>query len=69
VWRRIGAVFFAGTGQVASEPDAFHRDGFHTAAGFGFRFVLSRSEELNLRFDFGFSEDGGGFYVGLGEAF
>lgn len=68
VWR-IGAVGFAGVGQVAGALDAFAPDRFKTSFGIGLRFLLSREEHLNLRADFGFGEGSSGFYLGMGEVF
>lgn len=69
VWRRIGAVLFAGAGQVAHDVDAFRADGIHASGGFGLRVLVSRAEGLNLRADIGTAETGSGFYLGIGEAF
>jgi hypothetical protein len=44
-------------------------DGFHYAAGAGLRLMVSKSEKLNLRIDYGFGKQSGGLYVILKEAF
>jgi hypothetical protein len=71
MWRRLRGVLFAGAGQVADVPAGMRLDAFHTSAGFGLRFLLSRHEEFNLRLDFGWALDldSGGTYIGFGEAF
>ncbi|MBU0743589.1 BamA/TamA family outer membrane protein [bacterium] len=69
LWRRFGAVTFAGLGQVARDLDGFGLDGFHAAGGCGLRFVLNAEEGLNLRADMGFGKESSGFYLSLGEAF
>lgn len=69
IWRRLGGVLFAGVGQVAHNPGDYRIDEFHAAGGFGLRILFIRSENLNLRFDFGWGEDDSGSYISLGEAF
>ena len=66
---RLGAVGFAGVGQVADALDAFALDRFKTSFGMGLRFLLSSEDHLNLRADFGFGEGSSGFYLGMGEVF
>lgn len=70
VWR-IGVVGFAGAGQVAPRVGDLAFDRFKASAGGGLRFLLSPSEGLNLRADYGWGFDVGssGFYLGIGEAF
>jgi outer membrane protein assembly factor BamA len=67
-WRFAGAVF-AGAGGVEERFNFLHAADFHGAAGAGLRFRLLKNEAMNLRFDFGVSEDDLGFYVVFGEAF
>ena len=69
IWWRIGAVGFAEAGQVSHDLGEFRFAGFKPAAGFGLRFLLSPSEGLNLRADFGFGNGTSGFYLGMGEVF
>jgi hypothetical protein len=70
-WWRLGGVVFASAGQVAVDYGGLRMDEFHASAGFGFRFLLSRADELNIRADFGWGFDVGsnGFYLGIAEAF
>ena len=37
--------------------------------GVGLRFLLDRSEDLNMRFDWGFGDSSNNFYLNLSEAF
>lgn len=71
VWWKLGAVAFASTGQVAAKPGELRLDSFHTAAGFGVRFVVQDEEGVQLRADFawGFDVEASGFYINIGEAF
>jgi outer membrane protein assembly factor BamA len=71
VWWRIGAVGFVGAGQVADVFSGFDIGSLHTNAGIGVRFLLSQTEGLNIRVDWGWGLDrrSTGFYLGLGEAF
>ena len=66
---RLGAVAFGSAGQVSSEAAGFRLNDFHYAYGAGIRFLLNEKEQLNLRVDYGRSEDGGAVYVILKEAF
>jgi hypothetical protein len=66
VWWRFGIVGFAGIGQVSPDLSGFGLDAFHPSAGAGVRFLLSPGEGLNLRADFGFGENGSGFYLSMG---
>ncbi len=69
LWRSIGAVLFAGAGQVGRDPGDIGLGGLHAAGGFGLRVPLNREEKLNLRADWGFGAGSSGFYLSLGEAF
>jgi outer membrane protein assembly factor BamA len=67
---RIGAVAFAGAGQVAPRAADFHLDGFHLSGGGGLRLRLDQRNRRNLRLDFGIGESGAsGMYITVGEAF
>jgi outer membrane protein assembly factor BamA len=71
LWWRIGGVGFIGAGQVADVFGDFDLGRFHSNAGGGIRFLLSRAEGLNIRADWGWGlgEGSSGFYLSLGEAF
>ena len=66
---RLGITAFVAAGQVSPETNKFYLDGFHAAYGAGVRFLLNEKEKLNLRVDYGRSQDGGAFYIYLKEAF
>lgn len=67
---RLGAVVFAGYGDVAHKLRDFELRRFKHSLGLGARFLFSRSDQLNLRVDFGFGADGSsGVYINVGEAF
>ncbi len=67
--RRIGAVAFAGVGDVADSPAKLTLAGELWSAGFGLRYMLDPRERLNIRMDFGFGNGDSGFFLSLGEAF
>ncbi len=71
IWWRIGGVGFVGAGQVGDNFGGFGLGDFHTAAGLGLRFLLSQTEGLNIRADWGMglNHSTSGFYLSLGEAF
>ena len=71
VWWRFGAAVFGGAGQVTPEIEAFLLNAFHTAAGFGVRFLLAEEQGVHLRADFawGLNKETSGFYFSIGEAF
>ena len=68
LWR-FGLVTFIGAGQVAHTLGDFGLKRFHIAYGLGLRFQIVRSENINVRWDFGFSRDSSGDYLDLNEAF
>ena len=69
VFRKIGLVGFLGYGDVADKLDNFALEDFKYSAGFGFRYLLSPEEKINVRFDFGFCKESFGFYIAVSEAF
>ncbi|RFM27894.1 hypothetical protein DXN05_13290 [Deminuibacter soli] len=70
VYRRWGAVAFAGIGDVASSPAAYELKTLKYSYGGGIRFALDTKEKLNLRLDYGFARGhNSGLYFQLGEAF
>lgn len=70
VWR-IGLVGFVEAGRVAPRLDTMSFGDVKLSAGGGLRFLLSPSEGLNIRADYGWGFDvgSGGFYLGIGETF
>jgi hypothetical protein len=69
VWKRFGAVAFAGAGDVAPRPGALTTAAGLTTVGLGLRWTVSPQEKVNIRMDFGFGKDDGGFFLSLGEVF
>ena len=69
VFWRLGVTGFAGIGEVAPHTSDFQWDGLHFAYGAGLRIMVSESEKLNLRIDFGVGKKSNGLYVILKEAF
>jgi len=71
LWWRIGAVGFAGVGQVAGGRNELSFGRFKASAGGGLRFLLDPKAGLNIRVDYGWAIDvgTGGLYVNIGEAF
>jgi len=66
---RFGVVAFAGVGGTAPRFSAFRSDQLMPSAGVGLRFVLDKKNHINYRVDYGFGRSGGGFSIGIGEAF
>ncbi len=69
LWGHLGAVAFAGVGDVAPSPRNLTLAAELWSAGFGFRYMLDQKERVNLRVDFGFGNGDSGFFLSLGEAF
>lgn len=66
---RLGAVAFAGAGQVAR---GLHDLGFgqlKPTVGGGLRLLVDRQENINLRLDYAVGRGSTGFYISFGEAF
>ena len=69
VWGRLGAVAFAGIGDVAPELAQLTLSGQLWTAGLGLRYLVDERERVNVRVDFGWGNGDSGFYLSLGEAF
>lgn len=69
LWRKLGATAFLSAGQVARDPEAFSLASLHYAGGAGIRILMSASERVNARIDFGFGPRSSGLYFGFAEAF
>lgn len=67
--KRFGLAAFFGVGEVAPTVGKFNADNLLPAGGVGLRFVAAKKNHINLRFDYGIGKDGGGFYMGVAEAF
>ncbi len=66
---RLGAVAFAGAGEVAHRPGDFSLRGLWFAGGIGLRFAYNPTERLNIRLDMGWGNNSSGLYITAGEAF
>ena len=66
---RVGAVVFAGAGNVANRLNNFDWEFIRHSTGFGLRYTFDKGEHLNLRLDVGFGEDSTGMYITAQEAF
>ncbi|WP_162910515.1 BamA/TamA family outer membrane protein [Hymenobacter oligotrophus] len=70
VYKRLGAVAFAGGGQVARNLGGFGLGELKPTVGGGLRFLMDRRENINLRLDYAVGQGGNsGFYIAFGEAF
>jgi outer membrane protein assembly factor BamA len=69
LWKRLGAVAFAGVGSVASSFSDLGSSDTLTAAGVGLRILASKEQRLNVSIDFAVGRDESAFYVYIGEAF
>jgi outer membrane protein assembly factor BamA len=69
-WKRLGLTAFADLGDVAHDISDFHFNEMRFAGGFGLRILLSKSEGVTLRADFGTGDDGSnGMYLSILEAY
>lgn len=66
---RMGAVGFAGIGNVGPELKDLNFECLKYSYGGGVRIALNKEEKLNLRLDYGLGQHSQGFYLQLGEAF
>ncbi len=66
---RFGGVVFAGVGDVAHKPSEFTVKDLKPTGGLGLRYLISRKEHLNIRFDAAVGNHTHGFYVNISEAF
>lgn len=69
VWWRIGAVGFAGVGNVFNEVADVALRNLRYSVGGGLRFSVDREERVNIRFDLGIGKGTTGFYFNVAEAF
>jgi outer membrane protein assembly factor BamA len=66
---RIGAAVFAGTGTVFSDANDLGLSNLKFSAGAGLRFLLFPKKDIWTRFDYAITNEGGGFYLFIGESF
>lgn len=70
LWHRFRGVVFAGAGSVAPAMDKFTWRGFNPSVGLGLRYIFDVRENIVLRMDFGFGENGNsGLYIMINQAF
>ena len=70
IWRRLGAVAFAGVGEAfGSDQSDLSISRLKYSLGGGLRFVFYKAQRINLRMDLGFGKNSHGIYFGLEEAF
>ena len=69
LYKRLGAVAFAGIGDVFSKPTDLGFELLKYSYGGGLRFTINKKERLNIRFDYGFGRDESAFYILVTEAF
>lgn len=65
----VGLVAFGAVGDVAHEFTAFDLGDFKYTVGGGLRFMVNKSDRLNIRIDYGIGNDTNGFYFAFAEAF
>lgn len=68
VWKRLGAVVFAGAGNVSSRFDNFALDDLKYGGGAGLRYRVS-PEGVNIRLDYAVTPISSGMYITIQEAF
>lgn len=66
---RLGGVVFASAGDVSHRVGEFALRDLKLTGGAGLRFLISRKEHLNIRFDAAVGANTHGFYVNISEAF
>lgn len=67
IWRRNGIAIWVGAGQVFPEAKALRWDKMLPSAGLGYRWEFKH--RVNVRVDYGFTRNGGGFMFNINEAF
>ncbi len=66
---RISGILFMGAGDVGENFSDFKFKNIKYSIGGGVRFVIDKSEKINVRADIGFGKNAFGFYFGIEEAF
>jgi len=66
---RIGAVAFAGFGDVYDSPKDVSMSTIKYSYGGGLRLSLNRTERINLRLDYGWGRNSSAFYLAIIESF
>lgn len=69
LFSRFGMVAFAGIGDVAGRVRDFKLENIRASIGVGLRFKIVPTENLNIRMDFGVTDEDQNFYLNIAEAF
>ncbi|WMJ71838.1 BamA/TamA family outer membrane protein [Cytophagaceae bacterium ABcell3] len=70
VYGRFGMTFFGGLGDVAGQVSDYAFSSIKPSYGAGLRFLVSKPDNLNIRFDYAFGRGGESmFYLNIAEAF
>ncbi|HSZ59640.1 MAG TPA: BamA/TamA family outer membrane protein [Tepidisphaeraceae bacterium] len=69
ITRRLGAVAFAGVGEVANSIGEMTFEDLLPAGGIGVRYVLAEKNHVAIRFDYAWGRNGSQYYLTVGEAF
>ena len=67
--RKWGAVAFAGSGYYRDAFSEFREREAIPSYGIGLRFLVLESQRINMRLDYGRSNDSDAVYLSVGEAF
>jgi outer membrane protein assembly factor BamA len=65
----LGLTAFSAFGDVAPSIDQFDLQDFKWTAGGGLRFMVNKSDRINIRIDYGVGQNTSGFYFAFAEAF
>ena len=68
-WKRLGLVAFGGAGWAGSTLATLGGEETTPSYGTGIRYEVLPAKRLNMRLDFGWSENSNGVYLSVGEAF
>lgn len=66
---RFGGVLFGSSATVSPNVQSAFASSFKNAMGTGLRYIINKKEGTRLRADYGFSKEGGNFYLTIKEAF
>lgn len=66
---RVGLTVFVGVGDVYQDLSDVRLNRLKYSAGLGLRYLFSRTEKINIRFDYGTGRDSSGDYIDLTEAY
>jgi hypothetical protein len=69
ITKRIGAVAFAGVGEVMPSVSAMAFENLLPSGGVGLRYVLAPQNHVAIRLDVAWGREGSQFYLTVGEAF